>query len=227
MPTERSLYPRVAKWLSSTRHCFHTAVNTGLRHGRIDVVGVRDVGGELSGEIETFSVEVKRGSEPFATASGQALGYKVYAERVYLADLRKRPFTSAEIEIASHLGVGLIRIAGRQCHEELSSPYHRPILRMNLLLLERMGMGRCQLCGSYFQLGDVRKPAVKRYSRVSRENIKKARAQERGMMFWNREVDERKRRTGVQTRGDDLTYERRFLCPDCVEHVLGQLMPDQ
>jgi hypothetical protein len=73
-PGRIELYPVVAKWLTRARHCFHVTINKGLRFGRIDVVGPRDVGGRLSGEIETISVEVKRGTEPSATAAGQALG---------------------------------------------------------------------------------------------------------------------------------------------------------
>ena len=141
--TEKELYPIVARWLSRHHHCFKTAINTGLLHSRIDVVGVRDVGGDHSGEVETISIEVKRGTQPFATATGQALGYRVYANRIYLADLRSSAFSQPEIEIASHLGVGLIRITGNRCQEELSSPYYRPITRMNLGLLEKFGLGLC------------------------------------------------------------------------------------
>jgi hypothetical protein len=61
-----------------------------LRFGRIDVIGIRDIGGDLSGEVETVAVEVKRGSTPFANACGQTYGYSVYANRVYLADLRDK-----------------------------------------------------------------------------------------------------------------------------------------
>lgn len=92
-PREKSLYPLVERWLKRHYRCFATGINTGLRYSRIDVVGVRDVGGDLSGEVESIVVEVKRGTEPFATASGQALGYRVYVNRIYLADYRLSPFT--------------------------------------------------------------------------------------------------------------------------------------
>ena len=55
--TEKELYPIVARWLSRHHHCFKTAINTGLLHSRIDVVGVRDVGGDHSGEVETISIQ--------------------------------------------------------------------------------------------------------------------------------------------------------------------------
>jgi hypothetical protein len=57
------------------------------------VIGIRDIGGDFSGEVETIAVEVKRGSTPFVNACGQAFGYSVYSNRVYLADLRDHRFT--------------------------------------------------------------------------------------------------------------------------------------
>lgn len=215
-------YPTVAAWLRRRRSCFKTAINTGLQHSRIDVVGVRDVGGDLSGEIETISVEVKRGSAPFATATGQALGYRVYANRIYLADVRSKPFDQNEVEIASHLGVGLIRISGNRCFEELSSPYYKPITRMNLLLVEKLGLAHCKLCASFFEITPL--PKKNLYANVTRENVRKAVREGKGIWFWNWEMGERKKRLGIrETRFD--TVERRFICKDCVRTVLSQFLP--
>ncbi len=147
---ESEMYPAVKKWMVKHFRCFKADVNLGLRHSRVDVLGIRDVGGDLSGEVETIAIEVKRGSEPFATASGQALGYQVYVNRVYLADVREKSFSQPEIEIASHLGIGLVQVRGNTCREVLSSPYHRPITRMALELVERLALGQCRLCGSFF-----------------------------------------------------------------------------
>src|SRR5207302_7792478 len=85
---ESSLYPIVEKWMRKHFRCFKASINVGLAYSRVDVLGVRDIGGDLSGEIETIAIEVKRGSEPFAAASGQALWCEVYVNRVYLADVR-------------------------------------------------------------------------------------------------------------------------------------------
>ncbi len=216
LPKESDLYPIVAHWLERKRKCFRTDINKGLQHGRIDVIGLRDVGGDLSGEIETISVEVKRGTQPFGTASGQALGYKVYANRVYLADFRPGPFDNDEVQIASHLGIGLIRITGKTCHEELSSPYYRPITRMNLALLEKLKLGYCQLCGTLF----VTKDAKSGEGRTSRRSITRAAEADRGVIFWNWEIAGRKRKTGVRVGGFG-TYERRYLCSDCVKVLAG------
>src|SRR5437870_13771626 len=83
-PLEKTLYTLVARWMRRHFLCFRPAINKGLRYRRIDVLGIRDMGGDLSGEVETIAVEVKRGSTPFSNACGQTLGYRVYANRVYL-----------------------------------------------------------------------------------------------------------------------------------------------
>jgi hypothetical protein len=217
---ESSFYPLVERWLKRHFACFKTAVNKGLRHGRIDITGVRDVGGDLSGAIETIGVEVKRGSFPFANACGQTLGYNVYVNRAYLADVREKGFTRDEIHIASHLGIGLIQIRQLACTEVLSSPFYAPIEQLNLRLLETMRLGRCQLCASVFDIGDA-KSQHNRFGKLSRENMRRAINDDKGYMFWNREVAERKNRLKVRLSKDG-TYERRFICPDCVYSVFSE-----
>jgi hypothetical protein len=41
-------------------------------------------------------------------------------------------------------------------------------------------------------------------------------------MFWNRELAARKHKFGVRRAKDGGTYERRFICPDCVAYVFTQ-----
>ncbi|MBI4728053.1 MAG: hypothetical protein HY775_00900 [Acidobacteria bacterium] len=223
-PLEKTLYPVVERWVRRHFGCFQTAINKGLRHSRIDVVGVRDTGGDLSGEIEVIAVEVKRGSFPFANGCGQTLGYNVYANRVYLADLRDEPFSTDEVQIASHLGIGLVQIRSGRCIEVISSPVYKPIRRLNLRLLETLHLGKCQLCDSIFNIGDSGAGA-NRFSSLTRENVRKAIAAEKGLMFWNREVAERKHKMGMRVSADGTTYERRFICPDCVSYVIAQIAP--
>jgi hypothetical protein len=221
---ERALYPAVDRWLTRHFACFRTAINKGLRHSRIDIVGVRDTGGDLSGEVETIAVEVKRGSFPFANACGQTLGYNVYANRVYLADLRPHPFTHTELHIASHLGIGLIQIKAGKCLEVISSPVYKPMQRLNLQLLEALRLGRCQLCDSVFSIGDP-DGGKNRFSNLARENVRKAVSSEKGLVFWNREVAIRKSKLRLRVVRDGMTYERRFICPDCVYHIFAQVLP--
>jgi len=218
---ESAAYPLVEKWMKRQFHCFKAGINVGLRYSRVDVLGVKDVGGDLSGEIEIIAIEVKRGSEPFATASGQALGYHVYANRVYLADRREKTFTPSEIEIASHLGIGLVQIIGATCREVLSSPYHRPISRLSFSLLEKLALGECRICGTFFEIGMAKN---RQFSNLTREKFQKAVGSEKGLMFWNRELADRKNKTGVRVTNDGTTHERRFICPDCVQNVLAKIV---
>ncbi|HEX4123322.1 MAG TPA: hypothetical protein VHY37_01245 [Tepidisphaeraceae bacterium] len=221
-PLEKDSYKPVARWLTRHFSCFESAKNRGLRLGRIDVIGLRDVGGDLSGDIEVVAIEVKRGKTPFANACGQTFGYSVYANRIYLADQRSISFTQEEIFIASHLGIGLIQIKGGKCIEVLSSPYYDPIAKMQLGLLESLGFGRCQLCGSVFQIGYPESGNM--FSNLCKENIKRAIDKDRGILFWNREVADRKRRMGIRgKKGETTTYERRFICPNCVETIIAPL----
>ena len=149
----------------------------------------------------------------------------MYANRVYLADLREKGFTQDEILIASNLGIGLIQIKGKKCLEVLSSPFHLPITKMQSRLFESLRLGKCQLCDSIFAIGNA--VAKNTWSNVSRENIMRAIDTKQGLMFWNHEVAERKRKLGIRGGKEDATsFERRFLCPDCIGNVLSQLHPD-
>jgi len=216
---EKTYYPIVEKFLAKSYQCFRTQINAGLKQSRADVIGIRDIGGDLTGEIETIIVEVKRGSEAFATASGQAYGYTVYANRIYLADKRQTSFTALEIQIASHLGIGLIKIDTKnKCSIVLTSPYYKPMIKMNADLLEKLRLGKCQLCESYIEIGDEKN----RYTYMAKEKISKALDEEKGVIFWNRQVSTRKEKHGVRVGKENTTYERRFLCSDCIG-LLGQL----
>lgn len=212
---EAKLYPIVEKWMKKYFQCFQTAKNTGIKHGRIDVVGVRDVGGNLSGEIETISIEVKRGTEAFATASGQALGYKIYAHRVYLADIRMDGFTQEEKKIANHLGIGLIQIKNGKCHEIITSPFYVPMVSHNMSILEKLALGKCQMCNSFFETGSNKKNKVS-WNNLTRDSVDKARADEKGFMFWNWEVGNRKAKMRIEGAPLDSTADRRYICPGCI-----------
>lgn len=215
MKREADLYPLVASWLRRRGHCFAVGINKGLRYSRIDVVGVRDVGGELSGDVEVIAVEVKAGRVPFATACGQAAGYRIYADRAYYAEPRLAGFDADEISIANQLGVGLIQIRNGRCTEVLSSPAVRPPERYRLPLLEALGLGRCQICDCVFQTGTPED----RFSRVTRENVRLALRANRGVMFWNHLVGPRKLKLRRNSPGRFTTFERRFICPDCVDFL--------
>ena len=213
---EVEYYSRVDKWAKKHFGFFKTAINRGLRYGRIDVLGVRDVGGDLSGEIESIAIEVKRGRTPFAVACGQTLGYRVYTNRVYLADVRSTGFSPDEIHIASNLGIGLIHIQGNSCSERLSSPFYTPITKLNLALMESIRLGKCCFCGSFFDIGDETK-TKDTHSHLTRENLKRSVSDEKGLLFWHREGSYRKNKFNEKRARSDYVYDRRFVCKECVQ----------
>ncbi len=92
------------------------------------------------------------------------------------------------------MGLGLIQIYNKKCQEILSSPYHRPLTKHNLGLLEQLHLGKCQMCNSFFETGNINS---NKYSNMARENLKRAILEEKGIMFWNREVAYRKREKGL------------------------------
>jgi hypothetical protein len=222
---EGKLYPIVEKHLKKYYGCFKTAKDTGLSYSRVDVVGIRDIGGELTGNIEIIVVEVKKGSQPFATASGQASSYKVYANRVYLADYRKKPFKQDEIQIASHLGIGLIQIVGKKCKEILTSPYYENMPKMAFEFLEKLRIGKCQFCGSFIQIGNEKD----RYANVvwlakpekRKKCLARASKEKKGLMFWNYEIRKRKYKITRKKKYKYTTYERRFICPSCIKNFFS------
>jgi hypothetical protein len=210
---ERDLYPRVADWARSHLGCFHTDIDKGLRLGRIDVVGIRDSGGRLSGRSEVISIEVKRGTQPFATSVGQAHGYSIYADRCYLAEMRDEPFSEDERAIASRLGVGLVRISGSQrvrITEVVSAPPNEPLEGLRLEIIEKVGYSLCTVCGCLFQRGTGNASwsnVVRQSTRAGR--LRTAADEAKGYVYWLREVAER-------NGAGDVYYHRRYVCSDCV-----------
>lgn len=220
MARESDLYPGVEKWARTHLGCWETGINTGPRVGRVDVVGVRDVGGDLSGRSEVIAIEVKAGVSAFATSAGQAHGYSVMADRCYLADLREPDvgYSADERLIAGRLGIGLllIRPNGR-IDEVLTPPPAEPLEELRLQLIEKIGLALCSVCSTLFRRSDG---APGDFNRVVRGKpgevgLAEAAAAEKGYMWWLGEAaTERETKTGRK-----LIYWRRYLCGDCVSYL--------
>ena len=221
---ESDYYPRVARWAKEHLGCFHTATDAGLRLGRIDVVGLRDTGGNLSGRAELVSIEVKRGTQAFASSIGQASGYSIYADRVYLADLRPQGFTADEIAIATRLGVGLIRMSGEtrvRLSEVVSAPPREPLEGLRQELIDGIGYATCTICSTLFRRGSRQKWAeqvVRHHGRGTQ--LRRAVEGEKGIVYWLEEQGRRSR------RASEFTYHRRYVCPDCVWALFGHLQDE-
>ncbi|MEQ8842277.1 MAG: hypothetical protein RIB98_14935 [Acidimicrobiales bacterium] len=198
-------------------------MDRGFRYGRIDVCGLRHVGGDLSGDTDFVAVEVKPEGRAFGTSAGQAAGYSVYADRCYLAVVKtSEGFTTDEIAIADSLGVGLfeLRRAGRGARvvrERLSAPKREPIRRLRLQYLDQLGFGQCAICESPFKRGDHRQGSWG--ENVTRQKLQKAVQAEKGYMWWldraAEDLDDKR----------DGTFLRRYLCPDCTSGLFGEILP--
>lgn len=205
-------------------------ISRGLSHSQIDVVGLRDIGGDHSGAAEVLAIEVKRGNQPFATTSGQTAGYSVYANRVYLADLIEGDFSHDQKEIALHLGIGLISIGGGTSRlritERLSAPARSPIPRMQVDLIAKLGFSRCSICETLFAMKDPKTGNSRVTKAGQRANyMHRAVASDKGLRYWHEEVSIRKK-PYTDGRSNDYIYARRHVCPGCIATLFGHLVSD-
>jgi hypothetical protein len=222
---ERELYPRVANWAKRELGCFATGIDKGVRHGRIDVVGLRDTGGRLSGHSEVVAIEVKRGTQPFANAIGQATGYSIYADRCYLADVRPSGFSDVEKSIALRLGVGLIEIRGSShisVREVLTAPVREPLGGLRLDVIEKLNYSLCTLCGSLFERGDAGNWSahVTREQPTKKRHMRDAVESEKGLVYWLTEPAER---SVLPQDESETSFHRRYVCADCMEALFSFL----
>jgi hypothetical protein len=198
---EERLYGLVGKFLQKELKCFIMGIKVGSKYvGFADVVGVRDVGGAHSEDIQVMAVEVKPTRYNFAKSLGQALGYSLFANKSYLAVplLAKEKFTLEEKEMATRLGVGLIAIKRSRCREILTPPNHQPIDSLMVKMLEWMDYSRCSICGTL--------APVKGWT----EDLKRAADQEK-TFYYGKEITDR-----------PLLFTKRhyrwiIVCSDCVK----------
>lgn len=185
-------------------------MDTGPRVGRVDVVGVRDLGGgDLAARSEVVAVEVKVGLTSFAKSAGQAHGYSVMADRCYLA-VGATSITEEQLVIAGQLGIGVLGIGGRgSVREILTAPLQQPIVQLRLQLLEKMHCAPCALCATIFKIGNANGHFANLVRRDGRDakDMTDAVKLARGMVWWL--SDER------DSSGRATTYRRRYMCPDC------------
>ncbi len=216
MVRESLYYPYLERFLRRSLGCFTTEQTTGPPAvGPADVLGVRDLGGTLSGDVELIAVEVKLNTSNFGKHLGQALGYSLFSHKCYLAvPMKKRErFTPEQRELAIRLGVGLIEIRGwraRQCVEVLNSPYHEPIDALMLRALYLVDYFKCAVCGTMVHALDremTRRPDVA--------------ASESKMLYIQRQVlDGRRVRPLMFTRTrKEAMRKETYICPDCVERL--------
>lgn len=214
---EKDLYLPVERFAKRTLSCWETGQERFIADvGRLDVLGARYIGGDLSGKCEVIAIEVKPDTSRFALSAGQAHGYSVAADRCYLAVATPR-FSAAQVMIAAHLNVGLISIKrtgrGYSVDEVVTAPAAEPIEEYRLQAAERLGLASCTLCRTLFprdvdKAGDFKGVASARLP----GSLTRAGEGEVGLMWWLTE------QSTVHGRniGEDDTRVRRYMCPACV-----------
>jgi hypothetical protein len=208
---EASFYSCVEEFLKSEAlGCFRTNKRVGTSFvGIADVVGVRDVGGDVRGDIEIIAVEVKKSTSNFGKILGQALGYSLFAHKCYLAVVfsNEEAFSLEQKELATRLGVGLLEIRKShgvwRCSEVLTSTNHNPHgHQMETLLRRGLGLVRCSFCGIFVD-----------HSNVS-ESWSEALRKDKVYRVW-REPD----RKLLFSRRKKVDWRRLYICKDCVKEL--------
>lgn len=150
MSEEWEYYPRIAHFLKTKYHCFATGETTGSGHvGLADVIGIRDTGGPMMPDVEVIAVEVKLDTSSLGKSLGQALGYSLFADKCYLAvPMGKKGFSLEQIEMATHLGVGLINCRKSRIREVATSSPHSPIPALRTRVIWNLDYALCCLCGN-------------------------------------------------------------------------------
>ncbi len=181
-----------------------------------DVLGVQDVGGWSTGDIELVSVEIKKGVGSFGKNLGQALGYSLLAHRVYLAvtfEKEGKKFEGSHKKMANRLGVGLLEIRldkprkGRgpkgekmyAVEEVLTSNVFVPLKIQMMNALDKMNIFQCSLCSRF--LDDSQKETKYSYELPMESYPKRI-----GMFGWR---DKKKNYTDM-CRDCRKIIERRF-----------------
>jgi len=223
---ESALYEPLRKWAAKKFGCFTSGINTGTDYGRVDVVCMRQTPGDLSAQTEVLCIEVKKGTQPFLNALGQAAGYAIYGDFTYLADYRpSKTFTEEEKLLAHQLGVGLIRIRSLGSIALVSSAEQCiPVQNFKLRIAEQLGYVRCSICSTFFQTGK----RMGRYfdwtnlekHKYNRSLMKKRIDNGKGLVFW---PDDAKINDVTHDRRhkDGLNYNRRFVCYTCASLFLS------
>lgn len=222
-PRESELYEPVERWAKLHFGCFKTGINKGTDYGRVDVVGLRQVPGDLSADTEFICIEVKKGTQPFLNALGQASAYSIYGDYSYLADYRPdAPFSEEERVLAERLGIGLIRI-NKHFTVSLVSTARRctPVENFRLRIADQLGYVRCVMCSTFFPRTDGKKNWGNLQRHIeSRQRMLKGIADGKGLVFWPDDASAQDVTHKVR-HNDDLNYNRRFMCNTCAALFLS------
>lgn len=220
---ESDLYLPVEKWAKRHFGCFATGINKGTEYGRVDVVGLRQVPGDLSALTEFICIEVKKGTQPFLNALGQASGYSLYGDYSYLAEFRPDgPYSEEERLLAERLGIGLIRIDKSLRISMISTARQGvPVENLRLKVADQLGFVKCVLCATFFPRNDKERfwGNLQRYN-INRQRMIKGVQDGRGLVFWPEDASHQDKTHQKRHPNSVGIYNRRFMCNTCSRIVL-------
>ena len=222
---ESDLYKPVSSWAKLHFGCFATGINKGTEYGRVDVVCLRQVPGDLSADTEFICIEVKKGTQPFLNALGQATAYSIYGDYSYLADYRPDgPFTAEERVLAERLGIGLIRI-NQSLKLSLISTARRfqPIENFRLRIAHQLGFVRCVICTTFFPHSDGARGWNMLQRHIdNRQTIVSNVEEGKGIVFWPDDASTNDVTHQIRHSDDDkANYNSRMMCNTCARLLLS------
>lgn len=182
---EKELYPLLHSWLrqqgyycGDEQHNDRDAspsrwVDIGPKRNRLDVVGVKSIGGQFYDALELVGIEVKRTEKVSVKDINQALGYGRYVDRAYLAS--PGGFRDKVIHEAARYGLGLLTLEPdkkkRKVRVVLTAGVAQPHPEQRAELLKRLWVRQCRLCGVFFEVydkwGDESQPTYVTMKRTS------------------------------------------------------------
>jgi hypothetical protein len=154
---EADLYPLVRRWLDQQGYdCGDEQTrwweDLGPQRTRLDVIGLKSIGGRHHDDVEIVGVEVKKHEKARVADVNQTLGYRRFVDRAYFA--KPGPYRPELVQEAVRFGIGLLTIDPENDDDPikvvLTAAISAPHPEQRAQLLEKMWVGRCRLCGIYF-----------------------------------------------------------------------------
>jgi len=87
---------------------------------------------------------------------------------------------------------------------------------MWLEMARRLKFYPCRICGTFVEVEDG-------YKNFAKENVLKAITNETGLVYWQEELADRKKKMKLTKHGAEDSYERRVICKECVWTLLAPL----
>lgn len=180
---EKEYYPAVRKWLEKKGYYCGGFItdskdnpiyyqDKGTARLRVDVAGVKNVGSNVSDEIEVVSVEVKDANNVSVRDIHDASAYAQYAHRCYLATTA--PVNDQDRRDAQKLGVGLLQIRNNRITEALRAQFRIPNHSAMIKFLHILDIARCPICLTFFEIYVVKDEKYKSFHRLARPRYFKA-----------------------------------------------------